>query len=218
MDSRHGLIFRHGGLPMPTDEIDLRHLRRALALAEQGRGWVEPNPLVGCVIARGEQVLAEGWHRKFGGPHAEIEALTAAGDVPRSHAVRHARALLPSGQNAPLHTRGDSGRNRSRRCRATGPVSPGRRPRFSGVAGGRRPGHQRRTAAGSEPTECALLETAAAATTVDHRQVGHVTRRKTGHHHRSQPVDLVDRFPTTRSPIAGTSRWNSDRQRHGRRR
>ena len=66
---------------MPTDEIDLRHMRRALTLAEQGRGWVEPNPLVGCVIARGEQVLAEGWHQKFGGPHAEIEALTTAGDV-----------------------------------------------------------------------------------------------------------------------------------------
>jgi len=66
---------------MPTDDTDLRHMRRALQLAERGRGHVEPNPLVGCVIARGDQVLGEGWHQLFGGPHAEVVALSAAGDV-----------------------------------------------------------------------------------------------------------------------------------------
>ncbi len=64
----------------PHDE---QFLTRALELAEQGRGYVEPNPLVGCVIVREEKVVAEGWHQKFGGPHAEIVALTAAGDQAR---------------------------------------------------------------------------------------------------------------------------------------
>ncbi len=56
-------------------EMDALLMRRALALAENGRGAVEPNPLVGCVIARQGVVLSEGFHRRFGQPHAEVEAL-----------------------------------------------------------------------------------------------------------------------------------------------
>ena len=55
-------------------------MRRALELAEHGRGHVEPNPLVGAVLVRDGRVLGEGWHRKFGGPHAEVEAIRSAGD------------------------------------------------------------------------------------------------------------------------------------------
>ena len=50
-------------------------MRRALSLAERGLFTTTPNPRVGCVITRGEQVLAEGWHEKAGGPHAEVAAL-----------------------------------------------------------------------------------------------------------------------------------------------
>lgn len=50
-------------------------MRRALALAERGRCSVSPNPMVGCVIVRDGEVLAEGWHRRAGEPHAEIDAL-----------------------------------------------------------------------------------------------------------------------------------------------
>ena len=64
---------------MGTAAFDAQHMTRALALAARGQGLVEPNPMVGCVIARGEQVIAEGWHGRFGGPHAEIEALRMAG-------------------------------------------------------------------------------------------------------------------------------------------
>jgi diaminohydroxyphosphoribosylaminopyrimidine deaminase/5-amino-6-(5-phosphoribosylamino)uracil reductase len=62
-------------------QIDQQHMQRAIELAELGRGTVEPNPVVGCVIASGERILAEGHHQRFGGPHAEINALAALDDV-----------------------------------------------------------------------------------------------------------------------------------------
>jgi diaminohydroxyphosphoribosylaminopyrimidine deaminase / 5-amino-6-(5-phosphoribosylamino)uracil reductase len=64
---------------MDQHELDLWHMRRALELAAQGEGRVEPNPMVGCVIARGAEIIGEGWHRRFGGDHAEVEALRLAG-------------------------------------------------------------------------------------------------------------------------------------------
>ena len=54
-------------------------MRRALELAAAGQGFVEPNPMVGCVIAHGAEIIGEGWHRRFGGDHAEVEALRLAG-------------------------------------------------------------------------------------------------------------------------------------------
>ncbi len=65
---------------MPQPDLDLWHMRRALELAAQGRGSVEPNPMVGCVIARGAEIIGEGWHRTFGGDHAEVDALKLASD------------------------------------------------------------------------------------------------------------------------------------------
>jgi diaminohydroxyphosphoribosylaminopyrimidine deaminase / 5-amino-6-(5-phosphoribosylamino)uracil reductase len=62
---------------------DRRHMRRALQLAESGWGRVQPNPLVGAVVVRDGRVVAEGAHREFGGPHAEVEALRTAGDAAR---------------------------------------------------------------------------------------------------------------------------------------
>ena len=63
-------------------DVDRKHLARAIELAEQGRGRVSPNPLVGAVVVdRGGEVVGEGWHAAHGGPHAEREALAAAGDA-----------------------------------------------------------------------------------------------------------------------------------------
>ncbi len=59
-------------------------MRRAIALAERGRGAVEPNPPVGAVVVDGQlQLLGEGAHERFGGPHAEINALREAGSAAR---------------------------------------------------------------------------------------------------------------------------------------
>ncbi len=55
-------------------------MRRALELAKQGEGRVEPNPMVGCVIVQNDCIVGEGFHKRFGGPHAEVEALRAAGE------------------------------------------------------------------------------------------------------------------------------------------
>ncbi|MBX3729400.1 MAG: bifunctional diaminohydroxyphosphoribosylaminopyrimidine deaminase/5-amino-6-(5-phosphoribosylamino)uracil reductase RibD [Candidatus Sumerlaeia bacterium] len=62
---------------------DERHMRRALELARRAWGQTRPNPLVGCVLARGERVLAEGWHARAGQPHAEAVALAQATEDPR---------------------------------------------------------------------------------------------------------------------------------------
>ena len=64
-------------------ELDTLFMSRALELAARGEGYVEPNPMVGCVIVRDGAVVGEGWHQKFGGPHAEIEALRVAGPAAR---------------------------------------------------------------------------------------------------------------------------------------
>jgi diaminohydroxyphosphoribosylaminopyrimidine deaminase/5-amino-6-(5-phosphoribosylamino)uracil reductase len=68
-------------VPTTTDDReearDLRWLRRALTLARRGVATVAPNPRVGAVLVREGEVIAEGFHRSAGGPHAEIEALAA---------------------------------------------------------------------------------------------------------------------------------------------
>ncbi|MCG2807971.1 MAG: bifunctional diaminohydroxyphosphoribosylaminopyrimidine deaminase/5-amino-6-(5-phosphoribosylamino)uracil reductase RibD, partial [Coriobacteriia bacterium] len=58
-------------------------LSRAYTLAKSGRGTTSPNPMVGCVIVSDGVVVGEGFHQHAGGPHAEIVALTAAGDAAR---------------------------------------------------------------------------------------------------------------------------------------
>lgn len=58
-------------------QLDLHWMARAIALAERGRGRTGANPIVGAVIVRGGVLLGEGYHERDGGPHAEVNALTA---------------------------------------------------------------------------------------------------------------------------------------------
>ncbi|MEM6552331.1 MAG: bifunctional diaminohydroxyphosphoribosylaminopyrimidine deaminase/5-amino-6-(5-phosphoribosylamino)uracil reductase RibD [Planctomycetota bacterium] len=62
--------------PPPTN--DEHHMARALALAEQGRGHVEPNPMVGALLVKDDQIIGQGYHQAFGQPHAEPNALNDA--------------------------------------------------------------------------------------------------------------------------------------------
>ena len=59
------------------------YMKLALNLAARGVGWVSPNPMVGAVVVRGGQVVGRGYHRRAGLPHAEVEALGAAGEAAR---------------------------------------------------------------------------------------------------------------------------------------
>lgn len=68
---------------MTPSSPDRDFMQRALDLAARGLGRVEPNPMVGAVVVRGGEVVGEGFHARFGGPHAEVVALDAAGDAAR---------------------------------------------------------------------------------------------------------------------------------------
>ncbi len=68
---------------MTEANADIPFMQRALELAVGGQGSVEPNPMVGCVIVSGGEIIGEGWHAQFGGPHAEPVALQRAGDRAR---------------------------------------------------------------------------------------------------------------------------------------
>ena len=59
-------------------------MHRACKLARRGEGFVEPNPMVGAVVAKADgTVLGEGWHKHFGSAHAEVHALAMAGEAAR---------------------------------------------------------------------------------------------------------------------------------------
>ncbi len=62
---------------------DEHYMRLALRLAARGAGWVSPNPMVGAVVVRDGEIVGRGWHRRYGGPHAEVEALQVAGERAR---------------------------------------------------------------------------------------------------------------------------------------
>jgi len=57
---------------------DNNYMRQALELAKKGEGYVEPNPMVGCVLVRDNQVIGQGYHTQFGHAHAEVEAIRSA--------------------------------------------------------------------------------------------------------------------------------------------
>lgn len=68
---------------MSFSATDHAMMARALRLAERAAYTTKPNPMVGCVLVHGDQVVGEGWHQRKGGPHAEVLALQQAGDRAR---------------------------------------------------------------------------------------------------------------------------------------
>lgn len=72
---------------MSDSADDLKHMTRALELARQGEGHVEPNPMVGCIIVRQGHTVGEGTHHRYGEPHAEVIALERAGSQARGATI-----------------------------------------------------------------------------------------------------------------------------------
>lgn len=68
------------GVLVTENARDVFFMRKALRLAEKGRGFTSPNPMVGAVVAQGDTLVGEGRHALAGGPHAEVSALRSAGD------------------------------------------------------------------------------------------------------------------------------------------
>ena len=62
------------------ENIDEKYMVRALELAELGVGNVNPNPMVGAVVVKDNEIVGEGYHKKYGGPHAEVFALKEGGE------------------------------------------------------------------------------------------------------------------------------------------
>ena len=109
---------------------DGHYMRKALALAERGRGTTSPNPMVGALVVDDEGVIVgRGAHRVAGGPHAEVIALEDAGRArARGDAVLHARAVLAHWPHRPVRAarRGRRDPPRGDRDRGPNPLVNGR--------------------------------------------------------------------------------------------
>jgi diaminohydroxyphosphoribosylaminopyrimidine deaminase/5-amino-6-(5-phosphoribosylamino)uracil reductase len=82
-----GMISSDLGDLAPMRENDFKFMQRAIELAKRGEGLTRPNPPVGAVVVKNGRIIGEGWHKKAGGPHAEIFALGEAGDEARGATI-----------------------------------------------------------------------------------------------------------------------------------
>ena len=78
-----------------VNEKDQHFMGMAIQLAKKGLGAVEPNPMVGCVLVRDGEVIGKGYHQKFGGPHAEVEALRSLESTKQASGVTAYVSLEP---------------------------------------------------------------------------------------------------------------------------
>ena len=69
------------------ENIDEKYMRMAIELAKKGAGAVNPNPMVGAVVVKNGEVIGKGYHKFFGGPHAEVYALEEAGEDARGATI-----------------------------------------------------------------------------------------------------------------------------------
>ncbi len=199
-------------------DTDLTHLARAIALAENGRGRVSPNPLVGAVVVRDGKVLGEGWHAAYGEAHAERAALDACTADPRGATLyvslepccHHGQtppctdAILEAGIARVVVASDDptekaSGRGLGHPARR-GRRGRGRRRRAGGARAAAQPGVPQ--ARPHRPPARAL-------------QVGDDARRQGRHPHGRLQVDLGRGVAPALAPLARRARRGRGRHRHG---
>lgn len=65
-----------------SEELDRKYMARALQLALRGAGHTRPNPMVGAVLVKDGRIIGEGWHKQYGGPHAEVNTFASATEDP----------------------------------------------------------------------------------------------------------------------------------------
>ena len=205
-------------------EQEASYLRRALELAEGGRGRVSPNPLVGAVLVRDGEVIGEGFHAR-----ARRPARRARGDrgLPRPRRrpgrldhLRDPRALRPHGPPAALHRGDPRGRDLPRRLRVRGPDRQGLGPRAGDAPRRWRRGRARRRLGGERrpASQPALPQARPHRPPARHLQGGDVARRPRRVPDRRLTLDLERREPRARPPLARRVRRRRRRHRHGARR
>ncbi|SJZ47136.1 bifunctional diaminohydroxyphosphoribosylaminopyrimidine deaminase/5-amino-6-(5-phosphoribosylamino)uracil reductase RibD [Sediminibacterium ginsengisoli] len=64
--------------------VSEKYMYRCIDLALLGKGFVAPNPMVGAVLVHGDRIIGEGWHRVYGGPHAEVDCINSVADADRA--------------------------------------------------------------------------------------------------------------------------------------
>jgi diaminohydroxyphosphoribosylaminopyrimidine deaminase/5-amino-6-(5-phosphoribosylamino)uracil reductase len=83
----HDLSGHPGAERSVKTDTDRSYMERALNLAGKGRGRTSPNPMVGAIIVDNDEIVGSGYHERFGGPHAEVNALAEAGDRARGATI-----------------------------------------------------------------------------------------------------------------------------------
>lgn len=94
---------------------DEQFMHLALQLAQRGCGWTAPNPMVGAVIVKDSRIIGQGWHQRYGEPHAERNALAACTEDPRGATLYVTlEPCCHHGKQPPLHRGHSGGRYRPR--------------------------------------------------------------------------------------------------------
>ena len=202
-------------------ETESAHLRRALELAEGGRGRVSPNPLVGAVLVDpGGEVIGEGFHAELGRPARRARrarGLPRAGRRPRGRdPLRDARALRPQRPPAAVHRGDPRGGHRARRLRLRGPDREGVGPRARDAPRRRRRGRagDRRRDRRRAAAEPALPQARPHRPPAGHLQGGDDPGRPRGGAGRRLALDLGRPEPRAGAPLARGVRRDRGRDRH----
>ena len=112
------------------NDDDLSFIEQAILLAYRGEGSVEPNPMVGCVLVRDGVIISSGYHKSFGGPHADVRRWrNCRRRCSRGYGLCDAGAMLPSWQDTTLHRCIDRSGHQTRVLRDARSVSTGERER-----------------------------------------------------------------------------------------
>ena len=199
-------------------DTDRRHLARAIEIAEQGRGRVSPNPLVGAVIANGDGPIGEGYHRELGAAHAEVEAIRAAGDHDLAGATLYV-SLEPCCHHGRTPPCTDAIRDAGILRVVVASDDPSQHASGRGLGilrddGDRGGARQRRPGRPRAAAQPAVSQARAHRPAVDPLQVGDDARRQGRHPPRRLQVDLRRVQPRARPPLARRVRCGRRRCGH----